>query len=357
MALKLLKNTDEGEELKLQQMLLAGIHHQEILDAYIQSHRVRNHSEGTISEQRQILNAYFRSQANFEREPFVWETMEPLEGKRKMRAYAKFLLEREISPRTVRKYLNTLHVFYCFVLEHPWVTVDGAARRIDELYGAIEKPISEFDLPAHSTDVDLFGLPMDPERVYDLLFLLREKYLAKETIVKARNYSLIVLAFETGLRINELYHLEVNRDLLWESEKVQTRFAKASSGSGKKTRQTLFPPLSRETMRYYLKNIRPKFKCSANSDYLFITGKGTAIDKCIGQLALKEMITCAQKNDFPISSDMTWHWTRRIFATRFIERFPEKLHVLIDLLGHQGLAQFIVTFVILKLGWTKKSRQ
>ena len=31
---------------------------------------------------------------------------------------------------------------------------------------------------------------------------------------------------------------------------------------------------------------------------------------------------------------LSWHWFRRIFATRFIERFPGKLHVLIALLGH-----------------------
>jgi site-specific recombinase XerD len=33
---------------------------------------------------------------------------------------------------------------------------------------------------------------------------------------------------------------------------------------------------------------------------------------------------------------MSWHWMRRMFATRFIERFPNKLSVLITLLGHMN---------------------
>jgi len=46
------------------------------------------------------------------------------------------------------------------------------------------------------------------------------------------------------------------------------------------------------------------------------------------------MIDIANRADFPILSHMSWHWMRRFFATRFIERFPNKLSVLITLLGH-----------------------
>ena len=46
------------------------------------------------------------------------------------------------------------------------------------------------------------------------------------------------------------------------------------------------------------------------------------------------MRLCANKNGFPVLDHFAWHWLRRLFATRFIERFPDKLPVLIQALGH-----------------------
>ena len=52
--------------------------------------------------------------------------------------------------------------------------------------------------------------------------------------------------------------------------------------------------------------------------------------------ALAEMVLAARNSGFEIASHMSWHWARRGFATRFIERFPDKLAVLIQLMGHQN---------------------
>ena len=46
------------------------------------------------------------------------------------------------------------------------------------------------------------------------------------------------------------------------------------------------------------------------------------------------MVEIASRAGFPVQPHMSWHWFRRIFATRFIEKFPDKLSVLIKLLGH-----------------------
>jgi integrase len=54
------------------------------------------------------------------------------------------------------------------------------------------------------------------------------------------------------------------------------------------------------------------------------------------QVDLKQMCESARKAGFPILPHMSWHWLRRIFATRFIERFPDKMAVLIQLLGHSN---------------------
>jgi site-specific recombinase XerD len=48
------------------------------------------------------------------------------------------------------------------------------------------------------------------------------------------------------------------------------------------------------------------------------------------------MLQAANQAGFPVLPDMSWHWMRRFFATKFIERFPDKLSVLITLLGHMN---------------------
>ena len=127
--------------------------------------------------------------------------------------------------------------------------------------GAIEQPVTEFDLPHHVYEGERLGVPLDPERLYDFYSILRAKYLKSSVgweAVRARNYAMAVLAGESGLRVDELLNLEIGKDLFFESHKLQTRFAKGTRGSGKRGRITLFPPLARDTVRYYLKNHRPQ---------------------------------------------------------------------------------------------------
>jgi len=130
-------------------------------------------------------------------------------------------------------------------------------------------------------------------------------------------------------------HLEWDRDLFFDSHKLQTRHAKAAKGSGKRARITLFTPLARDTLRYYLKHVRPHFD-QRKGNWLFLSNRGTRLSYGALYLGLKEMGTIARKAGFPIATHMGWHWFRRIFATRFIERFPNRLAVLIDLLGHMS---------------------
>ncbi len=62
----------------------------------------------------------------------------------------------------------------------------------------------------------------------------------------------------------------------------------------------------------------------------------------MAQDILKSIVIEARNNDFPILDHMSWHWFRRVFATRFIEEFPGKLSVLIELLGHSNYNTVII---------------
>ena len=311
--------------------------HHSLLASFIQSHKIRNLAESTIKKEEAFLTAWFEGRGPAHRLLYVWEAMEGEEGRKMVVDYGRALLDAGITTHTIRSYLGILRRLFSFVLEHPVVFDKGAAVRLQDRYGIeITQPVSEFDMPRYVYCGERAGVPLDPEKLYEFYALLRRHYVGGEARVSAarqRNYAMAVLAGETGLRVDELIHLEVDKDLFFDSKKVQTRHAKAAKGSGKRCRITLFPPLARDTLKFYLAQSRPKLAPN-KSPWVFPSKSGQRLTYAVAQAAIKEMVECGQVHKFPVSDHMSWHWFRRIFATRFIESNPAKLHVLIELLGH-----------------------
>jgi site-specific recombinase XerD len=316
--------------------LAAEAHHTELIEAYLETHRLRNHAPETIQQQARFLAGWFAGQSRDSWPVYTWEAMRHGVGRPLILDYARTLRENEVSVQTIRSHLGMLKQYFAHVAAHPYVSVSGRLTRIADLYGPIEIPISEFDMPAHVVDFERLGVPLDPERAYEFLAVLRRFYLQPPSPVRSRNYTMAVLALETGLRAQELLHLEIGKDLFFESHKVQTRFAKGTRGSGKRSRLTLFPPLARDSVAFYLKHFRSGWHNAQRADYLFLSTSGKLLTYNSMHEALGEMVACAHESGFPVASHMSWHWFRRLFATRFIERFPDKLHVLVELLGHIG---------------------
>lgn len=311
-------------------------HHRQLIEGYMQSHVTRNHSPNTIKSTRRFLEGWFSEQGGASRPLYTWEAMEPMKGRNRIVEYGKAMVDAELENQTIRRYLSCLREFFSYVLAHPVVFDAEAPHRLPELYGPIEQPVSEFDCPSHSHDGEQRGIPLDPERLYDFYGVLRDKYLpiAGCEDIGARDYAMAVIAGESGLRAAEIAHLQISKDLFFDSKKLQTRWGKATRGSGKRTRPTIFTPLARDTIQFYLKHHRPNISGAAQSDYVFITRTGEKMTYTSMHRLLSIMVKCAQKNGFPVMDHFSWHWFRRIFATRFIERFPDRLHVLITLLGH-----------------------
>lgn len=303
--------------------------HEKLLSSYFQSYRVRNFSPRTIEKEETFLESWFE-----EHSCFTWQAMEPVSGRKRVTDYANALIDAGIRSDTVRSYLGTLRRYFSYVLEFPFVGTNPI-RRIQDIYGAIDQPVTEFDMPRHVYNGERLGVPLDPEKLYDFFAILRLHYLGSHGFksVRARNYTLAVLAGESGLRADELLHLETD-DLFFESAKIQTRYAKGTHGSGKRARVTLFPPLARDTVSFYLKAHRPKLYHGEQNPFLFLSPSGSPLRYSVIHQALGEMVKTSQKAKFPIMNHMGWHWFRRIFATRFIENFPNRLSTLITLLGH-----------------------
>ncbi len=316
---------------------LALEHHNQLITGFIQSHRVRNHSERTTEDIKRFLKSWFSIHGNEFRPLYTWEAMGPVYGRERIMNYARALRDMELTNHTARKYVGTLRSYFGFVLEFPYVTSDFKIVRLSEIYGPIEQPVSEYDIPVHAYGDEQQGVPIEPGHLLKFFEILRDHYinpnLKRYLHERSRNYTMCVLAGETGLRADELSHLELNHDLFFDSHQLQTRFAKATRGSGKRARLTVFPALSRDTVRYFIKNHRPHLR-GYPSPYLFFSTDSGPVDYNSLQRAIASMRFCANKNDFPVLEHFAWHWLRRLFATRFIERFPEKLPTLIQMLGH-----------------------
>jgi integrase len=259
-------------------------------------------------------------------------------GRQTIIDYINGIIKSGITSKTVRSQVGILSRYFSYVLEHPYVKVGGNYISIIQLYGPIDQPVSEYDIPCHSYDGEQLGIPLDPESLYDFFYCLKEHYLVNDdsisAAISARNYTMAVIAAESGLRADELLHLELS-DLFFESYKIQTRFAKGTRGSGKRARTTLFTLFARDTVKFYISKYRHLTVCkNISTSYLFPNKNGFALDYTSAHKALRDMIAVAQENHIPILNHMGWHWFRRIFATRFIERFPHQLSALVELLGH-----------------------
>ena len=312
--------------------------HLALLESYCQSHRIRNHSDKTIKRERTFLAGWFEEHGTGSRPLYTWEAMAPRAGRERLVEYGRALQQSQLTSDTIRAYLGILRGYFAFILEHPFLKTTTGFVRLQDLYGCIDQPISEYDMPVHVYDGERKGVPFEPARLYEFYAVIRKQYVdapGKARAIAARNYTAMVLAGESGLRADELLHLEIS-DLHFDSFKIQTRFAKGTRGSGKRSRPTLFTPLARDTARFYLNEHRPLIKNAHQTSFLFPSKSGGLLDYASLQKGLTEMIAAANRADFPVLPHMSWHWMRRFFATRFIERFPNKLSVLITLLGHMN---------------------
>lgn len=312
--------------------------HVVLLESYFQSHYLRNHSENTIRKERAFLMGWFNEHGTAANPLYTWEAMAPVTGRQRLVDYASALLQSQLAPDTVRSYLGILRNYFDFILEHPFIKTTSGFVRLQDLYGSIDQPISEYDIPSHVYDGERKGVPFDPERLHEFYSAILRQYVGapgKSEAISARNYTALVLAGESGLRVDELLHLEI-ADLHFDSFKIQTRFGKGTRGSGKRARLTLFTPLARDTARFYLNGYRPLIKNSQSTSFLFPSKTGGLLDYASLQKGLAEMLQAANQAGFPVLPHMSWHWMRRFFATKFIERFPDKLSVLITLLGHMN---------------------
>lgn len=319
--------------------------HEAILTAYLDTHVTRNHSELTIESERRFLKGWFEnliiednSHPLGERQLLIWEAMSPITGRQRIVEFGKALVNADLKVRTVQGYLGKLRRLFEYVLDCPYVPGDNAQFLLSK-YGRIEQPVLEYDYPVHVLDSDEEGFVLSGENLVEFYEFIRTTYISnnQKKLPASRDYTMIVLAGESGLRASEILHLDAlkpHRDLFYQQNSIQTRFGKAAKGSGKRVRKTIFTPFAQATMRVYEERIRPNFPCSNQNPALFLSESGERISYQTMWRNLHVIAYSAAKAGLELPQHLSWHSLRRSFATNFMEKQPDKVWVLMDLMGH-----------------------
>src|SRR5437588_560232 len=160
------------------------------------------------------------------------------------------------------------------------VTRNHSDRTIESerrfLTGGFESFVLQDDYPVHVLDQEEEGFVLTGDRLLQVDDCVRLEYIGhnQKKLPASRDYSMIVIAGESGLRADEIRHLDAlgpHRDLFYEHNRLQTRCGKATRGSGKRVRKTIFTPFAEATVRVYEERIRPAFPHAKTAPALFLT--------------------------------------------------------------------------------------
>ncbi len=319
--------------------------HHAILQGYLDTHTTRNHSDRTLDDTRRFLTGWFdgflvqdSTHPEGQRQLLIWEAMEPVTGRQRIVGFSKGLVETGLKPRTVQGYLGFLRRLFQYILEYPYIP-GPEVQSIVAKYGRIEQPVLEYDYPIHVLDQEDEGFVLTGEQLLQFYNFVRQDYIHhnQKKLPASRDYTMIVLAAESGLRADEIRHLDAlspHRDLFYEQNSIQTRHGKAAKGSGKRIRKTIFTPFAQDTMRVYEERIRQKFPQAKTNPALFLTESGDRMSYNVMWHHLHIIGEEARKAGLELPPKLGWHSLRKSFATNFMEQHPDRPWVLMDLMGH-----------------------
>jgi integrase/recombinase XerC len=154
--------------------------------------------------------------------------------------------------------------------------------------------------------------------------LLRAAGLSTHGLAK-RNYAILQLMLQSGLRVGEVKNLQ-SRDIVI---KERSGHVNIVDGKGRKHREIPLNSIARRALSSYVDtrdNIKP-------DDFLFITKRG----KSGTVRALQLLISALSKRANITRIKVTAHTLRHTFATQFLQANPGCLIELAMLMGHESI--------------------
>ncbi len=217
----------------------------------------------------------------------------PLEKttRREIGVYVDHLLAKRHAPKTITCHLQTLHLFFEYLIEEEGAAMDNPVRKISI---RLPKP-----LPRHLKDDQadrLFTIVRDP-----------------------RDRAMFMLMLRCGLRVEEVARLTVD------AVDYRKRQVFVACGKGAKDRVVYLSDDARVALESYLQ------RRSSKTKRLFLVQKWTMKGEPISVRGIQKRIEYyARKSGLPVSC----HKLRHTFATQLLNADAD-LTTIQDLLGHE----------------------
>jgi site-specific recombinase XerD len=280
----------------------------------------------------------------------------PVLGDALLQAFARSLGDQDLSPVTVRDYLHDLHRFRIWIEQR-------RGRRREILLGRLTT-VQLVNYRQHLLGVERLKATTINRKIQALKKLLGwarqkghlkldvagavqfvrvEKRLRPRGLTEAeiqallraagqtghglakRNYALLEVLLETGLRVGEVAALRIG-DLTMHSRSGVVR---VREGKGRKQREVPLNSPVRRALQLYFKDREKR-----DEDYVFLSERGgKPLSLRTMQATVSELARRARIMRIPVSP----HTMRHSFALRYLKHNPGKLVELATLLGHESL--------------------
>lgn len=253
-----------------------------------------NYSEKTIISYQQDLTSYFdfltKNKINY-----LKITRD------EVRSYLKYLDSLGLKNSSIARHLSTLRSFYNYLVNENIIE--------NNIFGSIRNPKIEKKLPNFLS--------------YNELSELLES-ISLDTPADFRNRLIIELFYATGCRVSELCNIKLN-DIDKSAKTIKIK------GKGNKERIVFFGEYALIYLDKYLHGPRDELLKGENSEYLFISDKGKAL-----QVMDVEVIMQKLMQKMATKKHVTPHTLRHTFATHLLNAGADIKSVQ-ELLGHASL--------------------
>jgi len=317
--------------------------HDLVLAAYLRTFDKRGFEEETCGRTRKFLDSFFKSilirypSGDPQWHILIWDLLHPY-GSEIIDLYAASLNKYTSKRGTQIKYLSEIRRLCEYTIQKAYIP-SRTPTPIRERYVTPSQPVTRYDHPVHAIDEP----NVDPALIGDALRLfldfVRVDYVqnSRNEDLARRDYVLIVVAVTSGVRANELCHLDID-DIRFGERRIWVRFGKGYKGSGKRQRLTVLTDFAAATLRVYLKHTRPKLaRADLATDALFLTQQGNRVTYCAMKARLNKIVHRAKESAIKMPNSFGWHDPRRSFTTGNTEHHPGELIHISGLLGHTGL--------------------
>lgn len=269
-----------------------------VLDKFIEYLRENDFAQNTVSGYQFDLEKFFQWYLESLGEPFVLEKLSPLD----LINYRQFLLNvRGLQPTTINRRLEALRKLCRWAVQ---------TKRLKKDVSASLKPIK-------------FVRNRQPSGLIkaEVHALLR---VSGSSNLAVRNYAIVQLMVQTGLRVSEVADLKL-KDIKV-SERVGTVLVR--QGKGLKEREIPLNASVRRALRSYLAE-----RGESVSDSLFLNQKGGSLSKRMIQSLISQLGKKAKITRISVSA----HTLRHTFALNYLKQNPGNIVDLANLLGHESL--------------------